>query len=179
MAEASLQSDNFSSAREKSERRKVRKGTQSCWECKRRKIKCAFALSGDATCSGCKRRGTLCVSQDYPDVRIPTGTTGPVEYRLARVEVLLEQLVKNAETNGVLTSSKSSSSRQRRDSRGPLSSSVCNSPPPDGGVPLGTFSTSLSSDHEPPDSHSKWDHGIVVRLGIPILSSCILTFAQV
>ncbi|OAA71258.1 C6 zinc finger domain containing protein [Cordyceps fumosorosea ARSEF 2679] len=53
-------------------RRKVRKGTQSCWECKRRKIRCTFASPGvHAVCDGCKSRGTRCVGQEYEDEPAP------------------------------------------------------------------------------------------------------------
>src|SRR5690242_11661581 len=39
-------------------RRKVRKGTQSCWECKRRKVRCTFSEPAEeSVCDGCKRRG--------------------------------------------------------------------------------------------------------------------------
>lgn len=48
-------------------RRKVRKGTHSCWECRRRKVKCIFALPHDVTCIVCRRRGKKCVGQEVPD----------------------------------------------------------------------------------------------------------------
>lgn len=49
-------------------RRQVRKGTRSCWECRRRKIRCLFddAVSADV-CRGCRRRGAACVGQDYTE----------------------------------------------------------------------------------------------------------------
>lgn len=53
-------------------RRKVRKGTHSCWECRRRKVKCIFGSPDDATCVTCRQRKTECVSQlssDGPDTR--------------------------------------------------------------------------------------------------------------
>ncbi|KAL3431923.1 hypothetical protein BDV09DRAFT_175253 [Aspergillus tetrazonus] len=43
--------------------RKLRKGTHSCRECRRRKVKCIFASTNDSTCVVCRRRGTKCVSQ--------------------------------------------------------------------------------------------------------------------
>lgn len=46
-------------------RRKVRKGTRSCWECKRNKTKCNLASTLDAICGGCKRRGVQCLSQEF------------------------------------------------------------------------------------------------------------------
>ncbi|KAL4995507.1 hypothetical protein BDV10DRAFT_174640 [Aspergillus recurvatus] len=47
--------------------RKVRKGTHSCRECRRRKVKCIFNSISDNICIVCRRRGTKCVSQaDIP-----------------------------------------------------------------------------------------------------------------
>ncbi|KAF2496440.1 hypothetical protein BU16DRAFT_437020, partial [Lophium mytilinum] len=46
-------------------RRKVRKGTRSCWECKRRKMRCIFDT--EAICKGCRRRGSKCISQEFPE----------------------------------------------------------------------------------------------------------------
>lgn len=48
-------------------RRKLRKGTHSCWECKRRKMRCIFVPLDGSTCSACLRRGSQCVSQDLPE----------------------------------------------------------------------------------------------------------------
>jgi len=48
-------------------KRRVRKGTRSCWECKRRKIRCIFATESDTTCRGCLDRGTACISQEFVD----------------------------------------------------------------------------------------------------------------
>lgn len=42
---------------------KVRKGTHSCWECRRRKVKCVFATPTDARCIICQRRDSTCTSQ--------------------------------------------------------------------------------------------------------------------
>lgn len=47
--------------------RKLRKGTHSCWECKRRKIRCRPSLTPGEACDGCKRRRTNCIGQDFPD----------------------------------------------------------------------------------------------------------------
>ncbi|PGG99383.1 hypothetical protein GX51_06316 [Blastomyces parvus] len=49
-------------------RRKVRKGTRSCWECKRRKMKCRFdPRVASTSCNGCRRRGSQCISQEFPE----------------------------------------------------------------------------------------------------------------
>ncbi|KAK4656677.1 hypothetical protein QC762_206360 [Podospora pseudocomata] len=75
--------------------RRIRKGTHSCWECKRRKIRCTFAAPGDAICIGCHRRGTDCRSQDLPEeLSTPADRTRQMGDRIIRVETLIEQLVK-------------------------------------------------------------------------------------
>jgi hypothetical protein len=48
-------------------RQKVRKGTHSCWECKRRKMKCVFDPLSNIICNPCRRRGSRCVSQEMPE----------------------------------------------------------------------------------------------------------------
>ncbi|KAL5047698.1 hypothetical protein BDW71DRAFT_34047 [Aspergillus fruticulosus] len=74
-------------------RRKVRKGTQSCWECKRRKVRCIFASAEHAVCNNCRRRGTACVSQELPDILGTSSGQSQVEARLGRVEEVVERLV--------------------------------------------------------------------------------------
>ena len=70
-------------AQSEAKRRRLRKGTHSCWECKRRKMRCIFDPVVDANsitntiispcCNGCRRRGTQCVSQEFPeDVSFPS-----------------------------------------------------------------------------------------------------------
>ncbi|KAI6084914.1 hypothetical protein F4821DRAFT_261450 [Hypoxylon rubiginosum] len=77
-------------------RRKVRKGTQSCWECKRRKIRCTFAAPTDAICDGCKSRHTKCISQEYHDDAVLASRKAD---RLSRVESLVEGLVSRSNTD--------------------------------------------------------------------------------
>ncbi|KAL4977119.1 hypothetical protein BDW66DRAFT_42542 [Aspergillus desertorum] len=48
-------------------RRKIRKGTTSCWECKRRKVRCSLVDNPGGVCKACHRRGTQCLTQDFPD----------------------------------------------------------------------------------------------------------------
>jgi hypothetical protein len=85
--------------------RKVRKGTQSCWDCRRRKVRCIFAENTDSICKNCRRRGTACNSQVYPDVptqlpsagsiRVEAQVENQVQTRLSRIEGLIEHLVSN------------------------------------------------------------------------------------
>ncbi|KAF4773733.1 hypothetical protein HER10_EVM0003899 [Colletotrichum scovillei] len=76
-------------------RRKLRKGTQSCWECKRRKARCTFSPSTQDICDGCKRRGIDCVSQDVADLPPPPGSNKHIVDRLGQVEALVRQLIKS------------------------------------------------------------------------------------
>jgi hypothetical protein len=76
-------------------RRKIRKGTRSCWECKRRKIRCTFTSHRDTVCIGCRRRSTKCVSQEFPEeASAPADRSRFMGDRIVRVEALVEQLVK-------------------------------------------------------------------------------------
>ncbi|KAL8822622.1 MAG: hypothetical protein Q9191_006645 [Dirinaria sp. TL-2023a] len=91
-------------------RRKVRKGTQSCWECKRRKIRCTFAAPTGSSCDGCRSRGLSCVSQAFDNEPEPANRS--VVNRLCRVEELVEQLAQRAGTD--LSSSLSQGSQDAR-----------------------------------------------------------------
>ncbi|CAG9952574.1 unnamed protein product [Clonostachys rosea f. rosea IK726] len=75
-----------------SRRRKVRKGTFSCWECKRRKRRCELKPGSSSACVSCQRRGLPCLSQEEYE---PQAGPEQVSERICHVEnligVLLEQ----------------------------------------------------------------------------------------
>lgn len=49
-------------------RRRLRKGTHSCWQCKKRKVKCIpDPLADGGPCDECRRRGSRCVGQECPE----------------------------------------------------------------------------------------------------------------
>ncbi|KAH6962196.1 hypothetical protein BKA56DRAFT_598468 [Ilyonectria sp. MPI-CAGE-AT-0026] len=79
-------------------RRRIRKGTRSCWECKRRKVRCSYSTASASVCIGCDRRGSSCVSQAYPEEAAPATSAGgrgrQMGDRIVRVEALIEQLVR-------------------------------------------------------------------------------------
>ncbi|KAJ5648964.1 uncharacterized protein N7484_002687 [Penicillium longicatenatum] len=76
-------------------RMKVRKGTRSCWECRRRKMKCIFSSPADKACFRCHRRGVKCVGQEYPEEITPSLERNiQMADRIMRVEALVEQLLK-------------------------------------------------------------------------------------
>lgn len=84
-------------------RRKVRKGTQSCWECRRRKVRCIVSTSANNACDNCTRRKTSCISQEFFELPSPNILPGreQLETRLYRVETLIDRLSKsNSEQPG-------------------------------------------------------------------------------
>jgi len=118
-------------------RRKVRKGTRSCWECKRRKVRCNFASDQDSVCTGCRQRGTKCQSQEFPEEpSAPADRSRQMGDRIVRVEALVEQLVKTVSNKqsaapleaGIPTPSSSSSELPQISSLYE-SSPVCPPPP--------------------------------------------------
>ncbi|KAL5000907.1 hypothetical protein BDV10DRAFT_199553 [Aspergillus recurvatus] len=104
-----------------SKRRKVRKGTQSCWECKRRKVRCIFASAEHAVCHNCRRRGTACVSQELPDIIGTSSGQSQIEARLGRVEEFIERLVNAGSGPGL--------DREEPDAGSPVHRAVPSRPP--------------------------------------------------
>ncbi|EXK36871.1 hypothetical protein FOMG_07763 [Fusarium oxysporum f. sp. melonis 26406] len=76
-------------------RRKVRRGTSSCWECKRRKIRCTFT-QGATVCISCRRHGSECVGQEF-QMSPATTDRGAAHQKVAQsllhVEGLISQLL--------------------------------------------------------------------------------------
>ncbi|KAF3492142.1 C6 zinc finger domain-containing protein [Arthroderma uncinatum] len=104
-AESSSQDDTNI---EISHHRKVRKGTRSCWECKRRKMKCSFSTPGDSVCQSCRRRGASCVSQKYPEeiaFAASPSSSALERNRIVRVEALVERLARKVGVGDDLTGS--------------------------------------------------------------------------
>ncbi|KAF6812392.1 hypothetical protein CPLU01_14898 [Colletotrichum plurivorum] len=86
------------SERTSARRRQVRKGTRSCWGCRRRKIRCVFNVQAVDICRTCWDKGTPCVGQEFPEDEAPPNrvTVGSVGGRLGRMERLVEQLYHRA-----------------------------------------------------------------------------------
>ncbi|KAJ5752921.1 hypothetical protein N7520_009838 [Penicillium odoratum] len=83
--------DLTSSSNRSLKRRKVRKGTTSCWECRRRKKRCEFTESA-STCNACQRIGVPCVSQVFTDT--VSNEPDHLSQRLDQVEALVTQFVR-------------------------------------------------------------------------------------
>ena len=116
-------------------RRKVRKGTRSCWECKRRKIRCIFASSENVTCIGCQRRRAPCVSQEMPeDVPARKGNRHLGE-RIARVEDLMKDFLASKDV-GVTSQIEGAPRQDRRSNSDTLKARSDNSAPSSIRAPL-------------------------------------------
>ena len=69
----------------------IRKGTFSCWECKRRKTKCEFKPDTGNACLSCQRRGKPCIGQEYAE-NLESHDAG-LEERVNRVESSVNQII--------------------------------------------------------------------------------------
>ena len=95
-----LEHEERASLEPDAKRRKLRKGTRSCWDCKKRKVRCNFENETDTVCVPCRRRGATCISQDQqvPDEQaFQEENSGPLFHRVRRVEYLLEELLKKGQ----------------------------------------------------------------------------------
>lgn len=73
----------------------MRKGTKSCLECRRRKIKCNFEPGRPAICNECYARGSTCIDQEHGDINTYTqATSEQSSYSLRERVSHLEDLVK-------------------------------------------------------------------------------------
>jgi hypothetical protein len=73
----------------------MRKGTKSCLECRRRKIKCNFEPGRPAVCNECYARGSTCIDQEHGDIQSYTqAATEQSSYSLRERVSQLEDLVK-------------------------------------------------------------------------------------
>jgi hypothetical protein len=96
VARDELADENQQEHQVKKRRRSLRKGTHSCWACKRRKEKCCFN-DGDI-CTGCLRRGTRCVSQRFADNEAAQAPAAATATRLQRIEDMVAQLTSQIES---------------------------------------------------------------------------------
>lgn len=88
--------DDSDALEPEAKRRRIRKGTHSCWECKRRKVRCTFTSSTDAICIPCRRRGTKCIGQEVPEELVHPEHNAD---RMVRFEALLDRLVTTIDRN--------------------------------------------------------------------------------
>ncbi|WQF90001.1 hypothetical protein CDEST_15015 [Colletotrichum destructivum] len=110
-------------------RRFVRKGTKSCWECRRRKIRCIFDDKGPPdTCRTCWEKGAPCISQEFPEeeARSAPAPAGSLGDRLGRVERLVERLYRRIDDLEAPTSASPKKEEESRDASTPTSEAPVN-----------------------------------------------------
>ncbi|KAH8648241.1 hypothetical protein BGZ61DRAFT_285589, partial [Ilyonectria robusta] len=77
--------------------RNIRKGTHSCWECRRRKIRCQYSTPGDLVCTPCRNRGSICRSQELADESEASELSmRNLARRLSRLEELMGRLAERS-----------------------------------------------------------------------------------
>ena len=95
-------------------RKKMRKGTKSCLECRRRKIKCTFEPGSTAVCKECYARGSTCIDQEHGDLQAvnpvaATDQTYSLRERVTQLEGLVKEVLNRLPYGGDGSSSASSS----------------------------------------------------------------------
>ncbi|ETI24733.1 hypothetical protein G647_04103 [Cladophialophora carrionii CBS 160.54] len=90
-------------------RKKMRKGTKSCLECRRRKIKCTFEPGRPAVCNECYARGSTCIDQEHGDIQTYTQAASEqssysLRERVSQLEDLVKQVLHRLPEKGASTS---------------------------------------------------------------------------
>ncbi|KAF1929664.1 uncharacterized protein M421DRAFT_60016 [Didymella exigua CBS 183.55] len=76
-------------------RKKMRKGTHSCFECRRRKIRCIFQSDNPDVCSECFARGSRCVDQENANPDVIVDHRKNLRERVSRLEALVDSLLED------------------------------------------------------------------------------------
>lgn len=76
----------------------MRKGTKSCIECRRRKIKCTFDAGRPSICNECHTRGSTCIDQEHGDISVfnsnsTTEQNASLKERVSYLEDLVKQVL--------------------------------------------------------------------------------------
>lgn len=103
----------------------MRKGTKSCLECRRRKIKCTFEEGRTAVCNECYARGSTCIDQEHGDIQTYAQSTAEqssysLRERVTQLEGLVKQVLDRLPENGSITGTGTgtgTSTRSPRDQR--------------------------------------------------------------
>ncbi|ENI05879.1 hypothetical protein COCC4DRAFT_22906 [Bipolaris maydis ATCC 48331] len=74
-------------------RKKMRKGTHSCFECRRRKIRCIFQPENPDVCSECFARGSRCIDQEHANPDVIVDHRKNLRERVSRLEALVDSLL--------------------------------------------------------------------------------------
>ncbi|KAH8731516.1 hypothetical protein GQ44DRAFT_698873 [Phaeosphaeriaceae sp. PMI808] len=74
-------------------RKKMRKGTHSCFECRRRKIRCIYQPDNPDVCSECFARGSRCIDQENGTSDVIVDHRKNLRERVSRLEALVDGLL--------------------------------------------------------------------------------------
>jgi Fungal Zn(2)-Cys(6) binuclear cluster domain len=84
-----MHSDNASQPKSPSVRKGMRKGTHSCFECRKRKVRCIFAKDS-TVCESCVARGKRCTEQRRELLQeAALDTRESLRERIARLEAII------------------------------------------------------------------------------------------
>ncbi|KAI4183802.1 MAG: hypothetical protein L6R41_005181 [Letrouitia leprolyta] len=84
-------------------RKRMRKGTHSCLECRRRKIRCIFEPDA-STCNRCIHKGQSCTQQEYGDAKaMGADKRKSVRERTSELEGMINQILTKLDTNPAAT----------------------------------------------------------------------------
>jgi hypothetical protein len=85
-----MDTDDASQSSPRGPRKGMRRGTHSCFECRRRKIRCIFAKDS-TVCEGCAARGKRCTEQRRELLQeAALDTRESLKERVARLEAIIQ-----------------------------------------------------------------------------------------
>ncbi|EKG14597.1 hypothetical protein MPH_08227 [Macrophomina phaseolina MS6] len=93
-------SSSESAVRDAGVRKRMRKGTHSCFECRRRKIRCIFSDDHPGECTECFARGSRCIDQEHADPEAIVDNRKNLRERVAKLEALIESLLDDQSSAG-------------------------------------------------------------------------------
>lgn len=88
--------------------KRMRKGTKSCTECRRRKIKCIFDPLRPEVCNDCFTRGATCIDQEHADFQPKPSDQSQqgLKGRVSQLEDLVRTLVSKLDSSSEAAASK-------------------------------------------------------------------------
>ncbi|EON65802.1 hypothetical protein W97_05041 [Coniosporium apollinis CBS 100218] len=82
-------------------RKRMRKGTRSCFECRRRKIRCVFPTAQPSVCTQCSAHGARCINQEHAETALIPDRRKNLRQRVTELEALIESLTKDQPDRGL------------------------------------------------------------------------------
>src|SRR6201986_2482973 len=89
-----------SSASQERRQKRLRKGTHSCLECRKRKIRCDWPVESPQ-CDGCASRKVRCVEQAYGDVPRASPRTKTMRQRISDLEGAIDKIFRHLDDLGI------------------------------------------------------------------------------